>query len=405
MLRKALRARYSFTLCPPKGRPLIFDAVGSQALVKELDLTDYTILHSRNESFDVFLILKSIYIKAFSRLRSFRQKPSRFSQIYAWCFVRKYQPSCLLTFTDNNPNFYWLAHEFPHIPSAFIQNGIRGKSDEIFDTTPPTILQEVTKIFVFGSAIGALYNQYLKTKFIPIGSLRNNAHPVRTKKRKDLVTFISQWHVLAPRVGGLEVSHELFFKKAEEAFLRDALQFCRSQGLKFRILQRYQKGSDEFEGEKHYYEQILGPLTRTSEWSFLSDDQDLLLSFEFTSPPTSYDWIDLSTLALSTDSTLGYEAIARGTKTVLNPCRGKLLRIEGRDFGWPLRYPEDGFFWSNRPDCSLKEILTRVYECTDEAWKDSLTAISYEKIMAYDPGNSLLKAAFLSGNDNPLREL
>ena len=50
----------------------------------------------------------------------------------------------------------------------------------------------VDQMFVFGSAVGAMYRKYIFGKIVPIGSFKNNLVPI-TKSNKQTVAYISTY--------------------------------------------------------------------------------------------------------------------------------------------------------------------------------------------------------------------
>ena len=108
---------------------------------------------------------------------------------------------------------------------------------------------------------------------------------------------------------------------------------------------------------------------------------------------TSYQAVDSAEVVVSIDSTLGYESIARGRKTAIFPIRGTLLEISGRDYGWPGDFPDEGPFWTNKPDPDIFiRILDYLFKVSDEQWKKDVDSTNFSSQMEYDSGNTIFKS-------------
>lgn len=130
--------------------------------------------------------------------------------------------------------------------------------------------------------------------------------------------------------------------------------------------------------ERAYFEELLGEPCEFSEWHWHG---------------SSYETADASEVFVSIDSTLGYESAARGNKTAIFSIRSKLLGLVGFTYGWPGRYPDEGPFWTNRPDASAFErILDHLFDIDDEQWQEALAGSAFSNVMVYDPGNTILRS-------------
>ena len=129
--------------------------------------------------------------------------------------------------------------------------------------------------------------------------------------------------------------------------------------------------------------------------------------FETSGPYPSYKGVDSAEVVVSSDSTLGYESIGRGEKTAIFSIRGTLLELSGgsvvtpsssffdgsRDYGWPGDFPDEGPFWTNKPDPDIFiRILDYLFEVSDEQWKKDVEATNFSSLMEYDPGNTIFQS-------------
>ena len=69
----------------------------------------------------------------------------------------------------------------------------------------------------------------------------------------------------------------------------------------------------------------------------------------------AYNAMDISTINVTMDSTLGYECLARDNKTAFFSIRGTINNIDDYSvFGWPMKLNDTGFFWTNKPDYKIR---------------------------------------------------
>ena len=107
----------------------------------------------------------------------------------------------------------------------------------------------------------------------------------------------------------------------------------------------------------------------------------------------SYQAVDSAEIIVANESTMGYESIARSKKTAIFPIRSTLFDIPDLGYGWPADYPDEGPFWTNKPDSDIFiRILDYLFEVSDEQWKIDVEVTNFPSIMKYDPGNTIFKS-------------
>ena len=166
---------------PKKNKILIFDRNGSKIIFNYIDKKNCSIMSTRYENFNLYVIF--LMIVKFQKLNML----SYFDTYIKFC-----QPSYIFTYTDNNFNFYRLKKLNYKIRFIAIQNGIRDFQLEGYNE----ILSEklfIDDFFVFSKNSGKEINKYIKAKFYPIGSLKNNFFYKNKSKKKNKVFFISQF--------------------------------------------------------------------------------------------------------------------------------------------------------------------------------------------------------------------
>lgn len=301
---------------------------------------------------------------------------------YIDCYIQMVRPRLVVTRIDNDLRFYSLAQRHPNIRTLFIQNGIRtyfADAFELLDLARPSEGQlKVDRMMTIGDAVGFEYRKYIEGDVLAMGSLRNNLVPKHNAKRPGIIAFNSQYRTGGFAMGGRYYSFFDFFRQADQVILPFLVQYSRKKNKTLVIVPcSGHYPDDTLKQERAYFEELLGEPCAFSEWHWHG---------------SSYETADASEVFVSIDSTLGYESAARGNKTAIFSIRSQLLGLAGFTYGWPGRYPDEGPFWTNRPDASAFErILDHLFEIDDEQWQEELANSAFSNIMVYDPGNSILK--------------
>lgn len=103
---------------------------------------------------------------------------------------------------------------------------------------------------------------------------------------------------------------------------------------------------------------------------------------------STYILIDSAKIVVTIDSTMGYEAIARGKKTAFFSCRGLSLNREDRKFGWPADLPNNGPFWTNdQNEAQFQRVMDYLNTVSVECWEQNRQRYATE-LMEFDPGNT-----------------
>jgi len=161
------------------------------------------------------------------------------------------------------------------------------------------------------------------------------------------------------------------FYSAEELLLPWLQQYCLRNRLELRICVR---SSDQAQEERDYFRSLLG-----------NEACDLLESSNLYS---GYEAVAAAGVVVFVDSTLGYEALARGKKTAAFALRGKSLRSVARNFGWPADLPDNGPFWTNYADeREFERVMDYITTVNDEEWEQTRRRYVPE-LIEYDPGNT-----------------
>lgn len=356
---------------PKQSNVLIYDACNQDLLEKYLHPWKPEVLHVRGESFNLPVFFASLF------------KGGREPNAYVDCFIKRVQPLLIVTFIDNSLRFLALRQRHPEIKTLFIQNGLRGYYCDIFelldkmDVSHRNMLK-VDYMLVFGSVIGAEYARYVTGTVVPIGSIKNNLIPKTQSLQRDVIAFASQWHIDGFYMGDIFYTQKKFFVQVERPIVKCLSSYAKNKNKRLVIIPRNNRYSDLRAQEEAYFHHLLG-----EECIFL-EPQGLY---------PSYQALDSAGVVVTVDSSLGYESIARGNKTAFCSTRSKLFGIPGYTYGWPGDFPQEGPFWTNRPDASnINKILDYLFVVDDAQWRKDVDATNFSSLMMYNADNTIFKS-------------
>jgi len=304
----------------------------------------------------------------------------RGSRTSAYCdrYIQRVDPKLVITYIDNDSAFYSVASRNPSVKTMFIQNGMR--DNKAFEHLHWQSSKEVLKVdfmLVFGRHVGDEYAKYISGSIVPIGSFRNNITPRVNQKLKGTLSFVSQYR----DTEWIKKDGVTYTRRFAPMILPFLAGYAKDKGLQFRIiLNGHSRGSSTLRNEKRYYKEILGTECEFFKWKWHG---------------SGYDAVDSTEVVVSNDSSLGIEAIARGTKAAIFSFRSTVLGLSNppdRNYGWPGNYPDEGPFWTNNPTTlSFRRILDHLFTVSDEQWRAELKKHGFQEVMQFDPNNSKLR--------------
>jgi surface carbohydrate biosynthesis protein len=346
---------------PKKKYYLVYDKTGTFILNKYLKKSK-VILHTRNESFNLYVILIN-FLQG-----KFRKKE------YLETFIKLVNPKIIITAIDNNPNFYLLKIRKDQ-KKILIQTATKSPvyDSSIFkiDNGKTKVVKKrsynVDKIFVFNEYIGKYFKKLNAKKVISIGSFRSN-HFHRKKRKKIDFLFISSWNNANPST--IITSNFTFaeYQKFHDITFKNLSKFIEKNNYKIHILSKHQS-----KGEYDYYDHFF----KNINWKFIKNNRK-----------NPYHIVDQSKVIINFHSTLGYESFSRGNKTVfINPFGSKEC-MKTTKFGWPLKLEKNGPFWSSSNSYNdLEKLLNKVIFMKKK--KFNLLYFKYvNKLMPYNKNNS-----------------
>ncbi len=375
---KILGKKFTFKFLKKKDL-LIFDFYSLRDLKRNVKIKNYEVLDYRHE-INLVVVLKMLLNFKFSK------------KFYFYYYLKKIHPKIIITTIDNNLNFYQLKDIYPSCKTVLVQTAYQhnkyGDNFYLLKKNKKVKKFSVDYIFCISSGFAELYKRYLKYKKIFVtGSLRNN-YPVKANKnKKKIISYISQYRSRGKW-------NEVFYKFKNKSILKRDFynleiklipiiaQYCKKNNFDFKII----GSSLDFSEEKNFYQKLIG----TNKWSMLIRDKNDIYR------TNGYKYISQSTINIFAESTLGFESLGKGIKTISFFAR-KSLNDKKVYFGWPSQKKPKGFIWTN--EVTKKEfnrLINNVLPLRKKSW-DYYRKSKLKDIIAFDNNNSNLKN-FLKNN-------
>lgn len=365
LLKSLTRLRWR--ILPPRHKlVLLYFVTGADVIAPYFTSDEFQVLDLRESEVNLWVAMRCLLDRDLS------------AQNYALIYIKIVKPKLVITFIDNFPAFFQVKNHFPEITTVLIQNGVRVDPRDLFETASEASGSNkncVDTMFVFGSAIGAIYAKYTDGEIVPIGSFKNNL-VAYTKSKTRTVAYISTYRsglarttVIPDSLPGFPIQYGEIVDRREQTIIFLA-NFCKKNDLGLVII-----GKDEdFEGEKNYYRGLL----KDFSWTISQRRTSTI----------NYGVLDESEFAVFTSSTLGYESLARGKKTAAFLIDAEIIDSPSIKFGWPVSLPDEGKFWTNRLDEKrFTEILDYLVNASSDDW-EKVRSETMREIINYDPGNS-----------------
>lgn len=339
---------------------LIYDAEASKELVADLleRRLSFHVMDTRWNSINLWVAVGAIRQILRSRDHPFN--------CYVDSYIRLVKPALIVTLIDNDWRFWTIRSRNPEAITIAVQNGSRSRLFDLFSSSAPQNA-ELSYLFAFNPDVAEEYRKYGQIgNLVTHGSFRNNRIPIKHSKR-DGVGWISQY---SPDWTSSQISRDAFYRAEAQSFQLVAL-WARSRSLQMSVLLRSRGASQELEAG--WFRSLL-------------PGEDLSLMFPM-EDLGSYGNVDRLQLVATCESSMGYEALARGTPCLFFNLRGIELGAPDLKFGWPRDLEPEGDFWTS----SKEETL--VFEKLDSLVSlsgNSACAIqkSAENFITFDKGNT-----------------
>lgn len=350
---------------PIKKDYLLFDDNLEFFFQKYIPKKNYSILFSRHKKYNFLLILNLLFKFRLSSLNYFNQ------------YIKYVQPKILITFSDNYSIFYRL--KVPTVTKKiFVQAANRtATSDDIFfklkDLKKTKKYNNVDEMLVFNNKIGEKYKSFITGNTRIIGSIKSNAFKIKSKKKNFDLFYISTWRDHSPKYKFTKSISWQKLLNAEKKFLYNLKNYVIENKKHLTIYGKYNSLK-----EKKYFSEIFQDIN----WKYLKNNR-----------MKSYFYCDQARLIISNASTLGYEALGRGSKVVFFNYNDFDSTTISKNFCWPYKLKKQGSFWTNDTSKkSCEKLINFVYKLNRQKWKKTYNKEFKDfKFIIYDKNNKTLQ--------------
>ena len=381
--------KYRIDFIPIKKKQIIIYGWRDLSLLEQHYFKDYSfyVISLVEKTINFFLIIhlitgfykpecKKVLKKLFSGNFKFKD--------YILFLLEVTKPKLFFTFLDNYQEFWEISH-YAKCKSMIFQNGWRSIKNDVWENLEPrTNKFKVDYILTWTDAIKKIYKNQISGNFITAGSFKNNHYNI-TNPVKNNMLFISQFR-------DFELWKKIkYFQKNVFGYIENL-----PEDRLFPLLKKYLEKKNNISLSI----MLTKPRFKNNERSYSEEMEIEYYKEKFKNIPLdfifnkgdgeAYEAIDRSQLVIFIDSSLGYEALARKSKTI---CLPKRLDSIDSNFGWPYYFEKKGPFWSNDLFPSFEELSKLI---DDNLNKDSEIWIKeFEKelknLCYYDPNNSLFR--------------
>ena len=361
-----LKAKFIFAK-PQKKKFLIFDAPHYQYLSRYLKKDEYSILYTRNEIFNFFIIIHNFLKFKFSKLE------------YYNTYLKFVDPNFLISFKDNDPLFFLIKKK--RYKKILIQNGWKDSfNDKILNSKHFLNSKKFFNLdffLTYNKNIGLKYKKISNCIPILIGSFKSNSFKIKKKLKKKIdLLYVSSFYDSDEKMKKIMITKDISgeqFDKPQRELLKTLDEYTKNNNLKLLIYGRC-RFTKKIEEEKKYYSTYL----RKCNWKYINNNRK-----------KTFTYIDNSSLVITINSTLGYESFSRKIRTVFFNIRPKNKELSPIRFGWPfLNKMDKGAFWINSLDYKkVEKFLNKVTGYRNPEWQ-KITEKYKKNLMLRDENNT-----------------
>ena len=338
---------------PEKKRILIFDRVNSKILCKVLNLSNYGVLDVRYESINLYVCFITLLNTGYKN----------YVENYILNYVKLTNPRIVITFIDNNPFFYRLKKLYKEPSYLSFQNGIR---DHNFSRSISKYIKEkkikltADHLFLFGENDRKRYLKLIHSKIHIHGNIINNffSNARQVGQKIDSIIFISSQNKK-------ELDRTFLIEKRTFNYL---IKYCKKNKKKLIFLSKYHYNEER--NVRKYFDE--------GGWVYIGK-KDLYGTIKETD--SMYKSLNKSLLVFN-NTTLGYEALARGLKCVTFDKKLNYCATLNNN-----KYPDKGIFWANPKNYKeVEKKINDVIKIPRKKWIKSIKKYS-DEIIAFDYKN------------------
>ena len=358
-------SKFRFFL-PKKNKVVIYDA-HSIAFAK-LIFKKFELIHTRLEEINISVLLISIFKYGFNNL-SFN---------YRKTYLDFINPKIVFTSIDTNFGFYSLKEKLNKYTFISVQNGMRLKKHyKEFQLNKKKIGQKIITDYIF--TLGEIDKIQLKKVFNArievIGNIFSNSINIKRKKKKETIVYIQQASLpLKKNPKNFAEAHQKDILDQEIHLINFTYNYCKKNKYKFIIFIKRQNTKN-----------LLKKVTNLNDLNFKS--------FSF-NKEIGYKILDNSKLVITPFSTLGFESVARGNKTVILPPK-RALNLNDSWFpsiseNYSKSKLKKYFLFGKLSEKQFNNHIKRIISMPTATWKKTALKIS-KNVLFYDAKNKKLR--------------
>ena len=335
---KKINFRFDF---PKTNSILQYDHHHSDILRKTLK-KEINVLSRRKMEIYFWIFLKQVIFLDFSFLTYFKN------------YIKYTSTKIVINCIDNDLNYYTFKKHIEGVYFLAIQNGVRPPNSIIFQNKKLKNLK-CDYFFLFNKFLIKQFKKKLKSEFYVMGNFHNNMIKVRKTCHLKSFLFISRGNIDAPLLNQLAT---YFIKSNKKINIL----------LKSKDILNQKK---EIEFYKFFFKSNC-IFKKCNTWQ------------------KTYQTLDKFENIIFTNSTLGYEAIARKKKVAVFPLNQE--KFDKNVFGWPKKKKKNyNFFLANSISYpEVERILDNIYNCNQERWENKYFK-SISDLMYFNKDNYYLK--------------
>ena len=356
---------------PEKKLFLIIDGRKKNLLFRYIDKKKCNTLYTRGEFINLYVLFISLF--------TFNHRNFYFN--YLNTYIRLSKPKYCITLNHPKIYFYKLKKIHKNLITISFQNGHVNLTDKnsFFRDLKKEKKNSLSADFIFSQNnffTKNLFSKFIKSKYICIGSFKNNFFYKRKKNqnKKKIIYFISQFR-MPQSIKKMGYTYKEFYI-TEYKILPKILNFAQKNGYSFEILGSEWNPLEE----KNFYNKIL----MSNNWTYHKKSKN----------NGSYYKTDKASINVFVDSNLGFESLARGNKTISINFKKKINPMYNK-FGFNF-LKDKGKFWTNTDsNKELNRLMNYAKNVSLINWKKDNTKI-IKKIMEYDPNNKEFQKIILN---------
>lgn len=282
------KIKYKFSI-PPKKKIIVYDAFSLMMAKLFFKHKDFEIFYNRFEEINITVFLISIFKYGLNDL----------SLNYRKVFFSFVDPKIIFTSIDNNHGFYLLKSKLKKYTFISVQNGMRTLENykfyqkKVYKNKLP-----MDYIFTLGKYdLNSMRNIY-NSNIYSIGNVFNNFYNIKKKnKKRRKIIYIQQTSLpIKSRYLRVKNYHQEEILKPEIKLIKIIYQYCKINNYDFLIFIKRSNTT-----------KLIQKLTNIKNIKF----------FCFSSNrKKGYEILDNSKLVVSLFSSLAFESLARGNKTI-----------------------------------------------------------------------------------------